>query len=917
MRRFCIPLAAAIGLAAWSGAACAADQPVYAPPPAWVKPAEIPKPPAAASGAPIQILLSDRQIRFGPDDDEFYSESAFRILAPSGLAIVNGLSQSWDPQTETVTFHRFNVIRDGQVIDLLGGGKKVTVVRRETNLELAMLDGDLTAAFQPEGLRVGDVVDLAFTLTRRDPSLKGNSQGFDVLGHVGVASRLRIRAIWPADKPIRWRVTDGMPAPKLTRTAAGVELDIEGTDVEVPKGPKDAPSRFENLGQIEFSQFPDWAAVSALMAPLYAKAETLAADSPLRAEAAKIAAASPDPKVRAAAALRLVQDQVRYAFVGMNLGGLVPADADVTWQRRFGDCKGKTVLLLALLHQLGIEAEPALVRTSGGDGLDQRLPILGFDHVIVRAEISGKTYWLDGTRIGDRGLDDIEIPAFHWALPVQPAGARLAPLIQPPLAAPTFDSLVRLDASAGFDATAGAHGEAVFRGDQAVFWNTTLTAGSRDQAELAQREYWRGRIATVDIKKVAFSFDDARRVITLSMDGTATLDWANNEGVRDFNIVDSNLGYAPDFKRDPGPGVDAPYAVEFPRYEAWTVVVTLPHKGAGVGMLNSGDVDQTIAGVRYLRRTRIEEGVATMTASEQALAPEFPATEAEADAAALRRLNDYDVVLRASSPTTTLAVAAEDADAPPPTDAASFQIRAAGYLAKDDFPKAIADLSQAMKLDPASSKYVYDRGVAYFENGQGDLALADFDHALAVNPKDELALEGRAEVFLFRGDLARAGKEFDAAATMSGDDPKVLEREGYAYDHAGRFEQEVAVWARLIAKTPTPDAYNRRCWARAQWGRDLPQALADCDASLKLRPDAPGTLDSRGLVDLRLGRLDDAIKDYDAALAKRPSQAPSLYGRGLAELRKGSTSAGQADLASAKSMSGDVAAAFDRIGVKP
>ena len=116
---------------------------------------------------------------------------------------------------------------------------------------------------------------------------------------------------------------------------------------------------------------------------------------------------------------------MRYAFVGMNLGGYVPAAADVTWQRRFGDCKGKSVLLLALLHQLGIEAEPVLVSTGLGDGLDQQLPMLTFDHAIVRAQIGGKVYWLDGTRTGDRALDDIAIPNFRWVLPLRPTGAKL------------------------------------------------------------------------------------------------------------------------------------------------------------------------------------------------------------------------------------------------------------------------------------------------------------------------------------------------------------------------------------------------------------------------------------------------------------------------------------------------------------
>ena len=47
--------------------------------------------------------------------------------------------------------------------------------------------------------------------------------------------------------------------------------------------------------------------------------------STLRTEIAKIKAASGDPEVEANLALRLVQDQVRYEFVGMNNGGYDPA----------------------------------------------------------------------------------------------------------------------------------------------------------------------------------------------------------------------------------------------------------------------------------------------------------------------------------------------------------------------------------------------------------------------------------------------------------------------------------------------------------------------------------------------------------------------------------------------------------------
>ena len=79
--------------------------------------------------------------------------------------------------------------------------------------------------------------------------------------------------------------------------------------------------------------------------------------SAIKTEAAKIAAANLSPFDRARAALKLVHQDVRYIYVGLNGGNYTPATAEQTWQRRYGDCKGKTALLLALLRGLDIAAE--------------------------------------------------------------------------------------------------------------------------------------------------------------------------------------------------------------------------------------------------------------------------------------------------------------------------------------------------------------------------------------------------------------------------------------------------------------------------------------------------------------------------------------------------------------------------------
>ena len=906
----------------WAGTAAAADQPVYEAAPAWVVPTPIPKTSSTDNSKAVQVLLQDSQIFFGPDGDQFYGESAVRILSAPGLSGAGNISLSWNPDTETLEIHKLHIIRGDNVIDVLAGGKKFTVLRRETSLELAMLDGTLTATIQPEDLRVGDILEFAFTQVRRDPVMQGRSEGFGFLGRAGVVGHARLRQLWPASKPIRWRATEGLGTPVVSKTATQTEVTYDLTDAEAPKPPLQAPDRFNHLAQLELTQFSDWAEVSALLAPVYRKAAVLSPDSPLRAEIERIRAASPDPKARAAAALHLVQDQTRYVFLGMNFGGYIPAAADLTWTRRFGDCKGKTTLLLAILRELGIDAQPALVNSSNGDGLDERLPMMGlFDHVLVRARIAGKTYWLDGTRLGDRGLDDLTIPDFKWALPIQDTGARLERLEPAQLAAPGYDVIMRLDASAGLDAPAPAHLDYVFRGDDAIRWNLSFASLGRSDGERFLREFAAKAYPWIKATHVDFGYDAQSGETRLSIDGAATMDWSKWGSHRDFEISQSSLGWDASFKREPGPNQDAPYAVSYPNYVKSTVIITLPNKGAGFSLTQGEDIDRTIAGVAYLRRSRIVDGVVTMEASTRSLEPEFPAAEAERAAIDLRDMSKRDVFVQSPSTYSASTEAVDPTSQSTPEDAAGFSARGAVFLQQRDFEHAVADFTKATQMEPGNASAWYNRGAAHYALGQGDLAVADFTQALAIRPGDTLALAARAEIYLAKGAERQAQADFDAVVRLAPGNASLLLRRAAAYDRAGRYAVATQAYDQLIKQFPAHPGLagflNARCWITAKWGQELDAGLAACDASLKLRPASPDALDSRGLVQLRLRQFDEAIADYDLAITLRPNTPESLYGRGIAKLRKGQKAPGDADIAAAIKLSPGVAGEFAGFGVKP
>ena len=81
--------------------------------------------------------------------------------------------------------------------------------------------------------------------------------------------------------------------------ANAIDYRFDNPGVLTP--PKDAPPRYQWQRVVEYSSFGDWQGISRLFAPLFANASSLSANSSLKQEAARIAAAHPKSFDRAAA----------------------------------------------------------------------------------------------------------------------------------------------------------------------------------------------------------------------------------------------------------------------------------------------------------------------------------------------------------------------------------------------------------------------------------------------------------------------------------------------------------------------------------------------------------------------------------------------------------------------------------------
>jgi tetratricopeptide (TPR) repeat protein len=862
-------------------------EPAIAPAPAWISPIPIAEADPARRDQPAQMLLLANQNLYGPEHHDHYFETAILIQNMQGLQGFGNITLPWRPEQTDLIVHKVEIIRNGTAIDLLGGGRRFTILRRESNLESAMLDGVLTAVLQAEGLAVGDILHLSFTLRRRPGTLPLRGEDFMIPPTTPQVRRLYSRQVWPQGMPIRWRATGALErAARVRTTRLGTELVVDLADFQAPPPPAQAPARYLFPSTLQLTQYRDWPEVGALLAPHYDRAATLAAESPLRERIARIAAATPDPRARTMAALRLVQDEVRYFAVVIGDGNYLPAAAEETWSRRYGDCKGKTALLVALLRALGIEAEPVIVHSTLGDTLGERLPQMAlFDHVIVRARIGGRSYWLDGTGTGDRDIEALASSRLGWGLPLRTAGAELERLPYAPAPLPTTETRITYDASDGLLGTVRVTGETVFRGDEATSMRVLLAQGGTEAFREFERTYADSQLGS-EQAEVTHEDNAETGTFTLRYSGTRPMTWTGTENARaiSFQFANQTLAWDPVFSRPPGAPADVPFLMPPTSYLLHTETLILPRGGEGFTMVGA-NIDRIIAGAHFNRTLTLENGRATARSSFRPLQREISAAEANASAAALAEIRNDRASVRGS----TAGITAADRNTlrgAEPTTAGEFVGRGYRRLQDMDLDGAAADFDRAVTLNPTWSRPVANRGIVQVHRRKYEEAEALFDRAAALDPNDFVIHQGRGMIAQARNRPIQAVVAFSRAIEL---EPNTFNRirRARAYQQLGAFDDALADLAAILEREP---GHAGASMARARihvWRNQPDLAVAATDAMVAREPGNPVLLAARAKILRQIGRREAAAALFaralaivDASIAQAPREAA-----GLAQLR--------------------------------
>lgn len=879
-------------------------------PPAWVKAAPVVDQPApAANGDAFRIEVFDQQYYFDGAGSHVYVRSRAAVLTPQALASFGTVALPWNPAAQDVTVHAVDIWRGDQRIDALEG-RDFAILRRETNLEAAVVDGVLTATLQLDDLRVGDRLEFAYSVKTHIP-LMGSHAEFLASGAVPASvDQYFFRASWPTSINMQIQATDDWPRPQVRRRGDRSEIEVALTGVEPVLVPADAPLRFHYVKVLEGTDYAAWSDVSALFVPLYEQASVLADDSPLHAEIERIRTTHSSQADQVLAALRLVQDEVRYLALAMGEGGLLPATADDTWNRRLGDCKGKTSLLLALLKGLGVEAHPVLASTVN-DALDQRLPAMSaFDHVFVQAVVDGQIVWLDGTRVGDRSLTALPPLAYGWVLPVK-AGATLVRLPSDPPSEYLREVLIELDLSNGIYSAGPVTGEVLMRGDTAAMMQVQFSVASPAQRDAYMRTMWPGLIDDLTITTVASAYDEARNELRLTMTGEATLDWASRGGRRAEAPL-SRISWSSGDRRPEGPFRDLPFITNYPAFSRFRTTVILPDGGEGF-VVNADDIDQEAAAYRHRRHVTRDGARVVMERDTVALRPEMTEAERVAAKEPLERLSNQRVEIVAPRGYETTATDLDQLESEGPQTATALVNRALALNGNNRPEEAIAALDRAIAIDPNHANAYANRGIVRFWSGDAEGAEADFARALEISPTERVAMNGRGLLALRQKRHLDAVVEFTLSLRAQPDDTAILGFRAQAYGGMREWDKALADLRRVqelrpgIPETGLMEVSVLVAAERLEEARTVVAALAE------RHQDDVTVLQVQAEVLELLEDYAGAEAVLDAALTIESDHPLILISRAETRFRQGDLDGGRADLAVVRPIAGESAGLLNNL----
>jgi tetratricopeptide (TPR) repeat protein/transglutaminase-like putative cysteine protease len=382
----------------------------------------------APDGVNVTELCEDERYTF---DDAgrlvHVGHSIYKVLTQKGAEGWDSLSVSWEPWHEARPVIRARVIASDFTVHTLDPNTITEAPARGGDYK-TYSDGKRLRAPLP-AIAPGVVVEEEYTETETEPLFRAGRVGRVVLGQEDVpVAHSHVVFDAPAALPLRTNLLL-LPGIKPERAESGGRVTLtfdvgplDAIDARVPY----LPPEVVFFPMIEYSTGASWQSI----AVEYGKIVDDRANSPaVEAVVVPLIAQRKSAAEKEAAILDYLDREVRYTGIEFGEAAIVPHDPAETLAKKYGDCKDKATLLVAMLRAAGIPAYVALLDVEARMDVPVDLPGMGmFDHAIVY--VPGKNpLWIDAT---DRYAQLGQVPLGDQGRPALITSAATTALVKTP-----------------------------------------------------------------------------------------------------------------------------------------------------------------------------------------------------------------------------------------------------------------------------------------------------------------------------------------------------------------------------------------------------------------------------------------------------------------------------------------------------
>lgn len=351
----------------------------------------------APAGNDAELLVDDQTFRFDAQGRVTVEQHfIYRVLSERGVKNWSGVGRTYHPWHEEKPQIEARVVTPDAQVHQLDAATLVDGAAAggsaEQYSDARKLQGPLPA------VREGAVVEVTMKVAEHKPFFETGRVERYTFGSETFCAVMRVTVEAPDSLPLIWQVRGSKEKATIKKADGKQVLSMSQHDLlpleEYPAATDPTQPVFVNL---EFSTAKNWHD----LAQTYAKAvDARVGEFDAKPVAAKITEGATTDTAKIQKIVAWIHQHVRYTGLELGVQSILPVAPGETLTRRYGDCKDKATLAVALLRAAGLNANVALLSTGPGLDLTQDVPGFGlFNHAIVVVEGAKPQdrLWIDAT----------------------------------------------------------------------------------------------------------------------------------------------------------------------------------------------------------------------------------------------------------------------------------------------------------------------------------------------------------------------------------------------------------------------------------------------------------------------------------------------------------------------------------------